>query len=173
MIEVIVNSGQYGESEVKPQLSSRVQRYLRLTNPDIPTLTPSWKQQNLKRLFEQDQDTSNNTISADWDNLDMKIREMVHNFSLKVEDLDSIESGALFPVREFDGYRTSKIWGYEKLECNELLRSYLTREHSVSVDPTDTWSKSLRLHVTLGTAAIRYPREALLKIPRSGYLPLV
>ena len=63
----------------------------------------------------------------------MKIREIVHNFSLKVEDLDSIESGALFPVREFDGYQTSKIWGYEKLECNELLRSYLTREHSVSV----------------------------------------
>ena len=74
-IEVIVNSGQYGESEVKPWLSSRVQRYLRLTNPDIPTLTPSWKQQNLKRLFEQDQDTSNNTISTDWDNLDMKIRK--------------------------------------------------------------------------------------------------
>ena len=132
-IEVIVNSGQYGESEVKPWLSSRVQRYLRLTNPDIPTLTPSWKQQNLKRIFEQDQDTSNDTSSTDWDNLDKKIREMVQNFSLNEEDLDSVQSGALFPVREFDGYRTSKIWGYNKLECNELLRSYLKREHSVSI----------------------------------------
>lgn len=58
---------------------------------------------------------------------------MVQNFSLNEEDLDSVQSGALFPVREFDGYRTSKIWSYNKLECNELLRSYLKREHSVSI----------------------------------------